>query len=333
MSAGIAIADRGDGIWQVKVPLPFPLLWVNAYVVRGADGAVDIVDPGLRTALAEARWAEAAEAVGFRWRDVRSIVLTHHHPDHYGLAGWMQERSGAPVRLSAAARAQAETLWGEGAWRETAEATLALFARHGYPEAEEPAMREHLGSFLPMVTPHPAPALVEHLAYGASVTLGDRSYDALHTPGHAAGHLSFWDASTGRLFCGDHVLPGITPNVSLLPFGDTDPLGTYLASLDEAEPLPVTLAFPGHREPFAHYAERVRAIRAHHDERLARMEAALSAPMTGYALCRALFGDKLSVHQLRFALAETLAHLAYLERRGRIAASEDAAGCILYAAR
>ncbi len=311
------IIDRGDGIWQVKVPLPFPLLWVNAYVVRAAGGAVDVVDPGLRTDAAEARWAEALETIGFAWSDVRSIALTHHHPDHYGLAGWMQALTGAPVLMSDEARTSAEALWGPDLREETAEATLALFARHGYPETERPAMRAHLDGFVPMVSPQPAPERIETIRCGEGIRLGDAEYEALHTPGHAGGHLSFWNERDRRLFCGDHVLPGITPNVSLLPFGDGDPLATYLASLDEAERLPVETALPGHREPFAHYGERVRAIRAHHDERLKKMEALLAERMTGYALCRALFGEKLSVHQLRFALSETIAHLVYLERQGR----------------
>jgi len=324
-----SVIDRGDGIWQVKVPLPFPLLWVNAYAVRSADGGVDIIDPGLRTEAAENRWAEATESIGFAWSDVRKIVLTHHHPDHYGLAGWMQARSGAPVLMSAVARESAETLWGEARHRDTAEATLTLFARHGYPEEDHTAMREHLYGFLPMVSPQPV--RIEEIRCGGVVRLGDLDYEALHTPGHAGGHVSFWNEAESRLFCGDHVLPGITPNVSLLPFGDDNPLATYLTSLEDASRLPVATAYPGHREPFAHYGERIAAIRTHHDERLRKMEALLAEPRNGYELCRAMFGDKLSVHQLRFALSETLAHLVYLEREGRVSRTEEI-GAMRYAA-
>jgi len=320
--------DRGDGVWQVKLPLPFPLQWVNAYVVRDR-GEVDVIDPGLHTKEAVAVWEAAAEAIGFGWRDVRSVALTHHHPDHYGLAGWMQERSGAPVRMSRAAREHAETLWGERA-DAAASATLSLFERHGFPATDAAAMRAHLDGFVPLVSPQPAE--ISLLEAGERVRLGAREYVALDTPGHAAGHLSFWDEAAGRLFCGDHVLPGITPNVSLLPFGDADPLGTFLASLEDAGRLPVREAFPGHREPFGHYAERARAIAAHHHERLSRMESLTAEPATAYAVCRAMFGDKLSTHQLRFALSETIAHLVYLERRGRVAGIEDA-GVVRYVAR
>lgn len=313
------IVDRGGGVWQVKVPLPFPLQWVNAYVVLSKDG-VDVIDPGLHTPEAEARWAEAAETIPFDWRGVRSIVLTHHHPDHYGLAGWMQEKTDAPVKLSAPALDQARRLWGATASADTAADTLALFLRHGFPEAESPAMRAHLDSFVALVSPQPTRFVT--IASGDRIRLGDAEYEAIHTPGHAEGHLSFLCADTGRLFCGDHVLPGITPNVSLLPFGDPDPLRTFLTSLATAGERRVAEAFPGHREPFSHYAERAAAIAAHHEERLRRMESLLAAPTTAYDVCRALFGDKLSVHQLRFALAETLAHLVYLESEGR-ARSED----------
>lgn len=330
------ITKREEGLWQVKVPLPFPLQWVNSYVALDRGGAVDILDPGIRTEESLARWEEARESIGFRWSDVRSIILTHHHPDHYGLAGWMQSVTGAPVRMSAQAAEQAGRLWGE--FREdTAVSTLEMFAAHGLPEASLPDMRRHLESFVPLVSPAPHPERIETIrggvwpgdvggasAGGDHVAIGRRKYAAVHTPGHAEGHLSFWDAESRTIFCGDHVLPGITPNVSLLPFGDADPLASYLDSLELASQVPAAKAYPGHREPFEHYAERARAMISHHRERLARMESLLASPRTGYEVCRELFGDKLSMHQLRFALSETIAHLVFLERRGRLQA--DRAG-------
>lgn len=312
------ISDLGEGMWRVKIPLPFPLQWVNAYVLKGEAG-VTVLDPGLRTAEAEASWEEALWQLGIDWSDVELIVLTHHHPDHYGLAGWMQEKTGAPVAMSEESLRQAQTLWGREEAERTNQAILALFAEHGFPEERLPAMRKHLEDFLPQVTP--APKEVRFLSAGDTIVMGRATYEAIHTPGHAQGHLSFWDEASGRLFCGDHVLPRITPNVSLLPCGDQDPLGTYLDSLKSAAALPVKAAFPGHRDPFSAYAERAEAIVDHHRERLERIRSLAASRQTGYAVCQALFGDKLSMHQLRFALSETLAHLIYLEKRGQLSAS------------
>ncbi|WP_274363837.1 MBL fold metallo-hydrolase [Paenibacillus thermotolerans] len=303
------VIDLGEGIVQIKVPLPFPLLWVNAYAVRGTDGWT-VIDPGLRTPQAEERWEEAASSIGLEWKDVTCIVLTHHHPDHYGMTGWMQERSKAPVYCTGEARRQAESLWGEKA-EETASAILDLFTAHGLPGELAGPMRDHLHGFIAWVSPQPAD--FRTIRPGDTFRIGDANYEALLTEGHAAGHLSFLNRENGRIFCGDHVLPGITPNVSYIPGGDMNPLRTFLLSLAETEKLPVSEALPGHRDPFRHYAERCAAIRKHHDERLERMKALRELSPDAYAICRSLFGDKLSVHQLRFALSETIAHLIYME--------------------
>ncbi|UUZ89497.1 MBL fold metallo-hydrolase [Paenibacillus sp. P25] len=235
------------GVLQVKVPLPFPLRWVNSYLLRGADGWT-LIDPGLRTEAAEALWEAVLASFGIAGGDICRIVLTHHHPDHYGLAGWFQERSGAPVLLSAAGLEQVRRLWGGG--RPMTEQLLALFREHGLPAELEAPMREHMDGFVPSVSPRPEVTL---LAAGETVRLGNEDYVAIHTPGHAAGHLCLYRAETETMFCGDHVLPQISPNVSYLPGGiDENPLASYLDSLERISRCAVKLAFPGHREPFGH---------------------------------------------------------------------------------
>lgn len=101
---------EGD-IWQIRVPVPFPLRWVNGYLLRGEDGWT-VLDPGLHNEASLAAWETAMREIGVGFGDVRQIVLTHHHPDHLGLAGWFQEKSGAPVRLSPEGEAQMKELWG-----------------------------------------------------------------------------------------------------------------------------------------------------------------------------------------------------------------------------
>jgi glyoxylase-like metal-dependent hydrolase (beta-lactamase superfamily II) len=303
------INQLDDRTYQIKVPLPFPLQWVNAYAIRGEDGWT-VIDPGLHTPQAEERWEEAAKAMDLSWNAVEAIVLTHHHPDHYGMAGWFQQRTAAPVLLSQEAHAQANKLWGEEA-EQTAERTLELFIRHGLPQEEIESMEKHLFGFIEMVSPQPD--RVSYIAPGSTVRLGVENYEAILTEGHASGHLSFLNRNTGRIFCGDHVLPGITPNVSYLPGGDPNPLKTYISGLNAAMRLPVAEALPGHREPFKHFAQRCADIIKHHEDRLTRMSELRRSSSDAYTLCRTMFGNLLSTHQLRFALSETIAHLIYLD--------------------
>jgi glyoxylase-like metal-dependent hydrolase (beta-lactamase superfamily II) len=312
MSSRSIVQQLEKGLYQVRVPLPFPLRWVNAYLLQDRQGFT-LIDPGLRTEEAIRSWGEALQAIGVSYTDIKQIVLTHHHPDHIGLAGTMQQLSGAPVYLSPAGMQQAQYLWGPQ--REATEEVAGLFVRHGMDEATEQLMLAHMESFLPQVLPLPA---TTPLKDGDIIVMGDRSFQAIHAPGHAYGQMMLFHEPSGDLFCGDHVLPKITPNVSLLPRYDQNPLDSFLRSLADIASLPVSRVFPGHRDPFTNLSERCNQIIQHHEERLASMLDKLDKPATGFEMCRALFGQSLSIHQLRFALAETLAHLVYLSERGSL---------------
>jgi glyoxylase-like metal-dependent hydrolase (beta-lactamase superfamily II) len=314
-------------ITQVKVPLPFPLRFVNSYVIRGKDG-VTVIDPGLHTEEAERVWDAALKELGLRMGDIVRIVLTHYHPDHYGLSGWMQEKSGASVYLSAMGLNMARRFWGED--QSMSKDLIELFRRHGLDEETLVSMYDHMGNFTPLVSPQPQVITLEP---GQYVRLGDRDYLAILTPGHAEGHLCFYDETERVMFCGDHVLPKITPNVSYLPnCAEDNPLMSFMESLDQVSRFPVTKAYPGHRDPFETFAERTQEIIRHHHERLDKMRAALSTPKTAYMVCRETFGDKLSLHQLRFALAETIAHLVYLQKNGSVRWLEQSSGSIYFQA-
>ncbi|KOR88160.1 MBL fold metallo-hydrolase [Paenibacillus solani] len=297
---------------QVKITLSNPLRWVNSYVLQGEEGTT-IIDPGPRTDSSEQEWLAAMEQLKINFNDITSIVLTHHHPDHYGLAGWFQERTGAKVWMSKRAHEEALLMWGKDSVME--HTLLASFREHGMPEAKLALLPEHLGSFFPQVTPQPEVSYIsEHLPF----RMGNRVWVPVQTAGHAPGHLSFFHAADGILLCGDAVLPQISPNVSLLPGSDAEPLALYLAGLHRLRELHVRTAYPGHRHPFTHFRERIDALLLHHEERLDTIAGMLSAAgrLTAFEVCTALFGEKLGIHQLRFAMCEALAHLAELTRRG-----------------
>ena len=325
-------AGLAGSIVRVRIPLPFPLRWVNSYLFpdspeAGADGGWSLVDPGLRTPEAIAVWERVLAELDLKPAKLSRIVLTHHHPDHYGLAGWFQQRSGgAPVLLSPEGRRQVERLWGPGT--PLAGETLRLFEQHGLGSARLADMRTHLESFLLQVNPQPE---LTELRAGECVRMGSADWLAIHTPGHAYGHLCLYQPEERLMLAGDHVLPRITPNIGFIPGEDGDPLGSYLSSLAEIARYPVRLALPGHRDPFPDLPGRAAEIARHHGERLAKMAAALAVPLSAAELCEAYFGKELTVHSLRFALSETIAHLIRLEALG-LAEREERDGLIRYRA-
>ncbi|MGO4539860.1 MBL fold metallo-hydrolase [Paenibacillus sp. 2TAB19] len=303
-----------NGWLQVKVPLPFSLRWVNSYVIPEEDGYT-LIDPGLRTDEAIAAWEAALTVHELKWTDVTRILLTHQHPDHYGLAGYVQEKSGAPVYMSRKSHAYAQRLWGEDS--RFAEELQSLFAEHGMPAELIDAIGHNLSSFVKMVSPQPQVAYIEA---GSTIALGGLDWLLIDAPGHASGQLCFYQPERKWMICGDQVLPHITPNVSVVPGEDEKPLNLFLTSLKELAGYEVEMAYPGHRDPFGDFSGRIEELISHHGRRLERMAEMLAEePRTAFDMCEALFGSRLrdNPHNLRFAMAETLAHLYELVHQGR----------------
>ncbi|WP_172196607.1 MBL fold metallo-hydrolase [Saccharibacillus qingshengii] len=307
-----------DELIRVRMAMSFPLRWVNSYLLQGEDGWT-IVDPGPRSAENEAAWDAALGELNIRPQEIASIVLTHHHPDHYGLAGWLQQRSGAQVWMSKAASEAAWRNWGripdEAGASGFVGDSLALYRLHGMPDDRMAQLPEHLAGFRAQVEPQPEITVIEARL---PIRFGGRLWQPIETGGHADGHLSFYEEKTGLILCGDAVLPRISPNISYTPGGDEHPLRSYLDGLRKLGELRVSQAFPGHRDPFGKFEDRTRQLLDHHEERLERMLKLLHGePQTAYGICMAVFGDSLGIHQLRFALSETIAHLVELEDRGQ----------------
>lgn len=317
------LIEHNRSILQIKSPLPFPLRWVNSYIIRGSKGCT-LIDPGLHTEESKANWLRVLKEQNIDFRDIEKIVLTHHHPDHYGLSGWFQEKTNAPVFMSEKAYGQAVRLWGEDTTIN--HDLIALFVKHGMSTETADLMLPHLESFIPLVSPQPK---VDCLIPGGSITLGDSEYLMIAADGHAAGQLCFYNQEHEEMFCGDQVLPRITPNISYLPGGDANPLDTFLSSLQDIQRYSVKKAYPGHRDPFQAFAERTQEIIQHHQERLQAILDMLETPRSAYEVCSTMFGDRLSIHQLRFAMAETLAHTSYLLRQNKVEEHIEAA-CIVY---
>ncbi len=306
-------------MYRVKIPVPLPLKFVNCYLVRGAAGWA-VVDTGMRYAPAAATWEQALAELGLAWSRISRILVTHYHPDHYGAAGWMQALAGAPVLMSPASIVAVAKIW-ETTPELAAAATSGLFGRHGMPAAMLGQIIDLIHLQLAQTLPHPTLTALDPTQ---PLRLGDSAWQVIDAPGHADGQICLFDARAQILLAADQVLPKITPNVSVWPESEPNPLRAYLASLPQIAELPALLVLPGHREPFSNLRERCGEIIQHHAERLAFMQRLAGAGRSAYAISTEAFAlAELTPHQVRFAMAETLAHLVYLESEGRMRSVEQ----------
>src|SRR5579871_1869256 len=313
------------GVWRITVPLPFALRWANAYVLRGA-GEWCLVDAGLATPPAEAMMLQGLAAVGITPADLSTIVLTHGHPDHIGLAGRFREASGAPVLMFGPESERMFSVWAQQDMSAIA-AVSDFYRKHGMPAEESAQERAAIAATRRLVT---IPQQVTPLEEGQEIRLAGKLYRVIWTPGHSDGHICLWREEDGLFIAGDHVLPRISPNIGLYPNCRPDPLGDYLASLEKVRDIPARLALPGHGAPFSDLAGRVQELAAHHAERVEETYQIVRATessigVSAYQVAARLFAGRFdSFQNRRFAVGEALAHLEYLCFAGRLVRFEDA---------
>lgn len=307
------------GLWSIPVPLPDnPLRYVLVYVLEGPSG-VTLVDAGWDTDEAWDALNAGLKTAGFAIGDVRGVLVTHMHHDHYGLAARVRRESGAWVGLHPE---DARLL--ENRHRDPGgliEAMMAQLAEHGVPAGVAGELADGTRTMLALAG-HAAPDLM--LEDGTAPPADGWDLRTVWTPGHSPGHVCFHDVRAGVLLSGDHILPRITPAIGLFPRSSDDPLGAFFTSLEKVRDLPVAEVLPAHEYRFAGLADRVAALLAHHNERLDEITAALAgageAPTT-WELAQELTWSRpwsqIQPFMRRTAMLETLAHLVVLEKAGR----------------
>jgi glyoxylase-like metal-dependent hydrolase (beta-lactamase superfamily II) len=239
-----------------------------------------------------------------------------------GNAQWIAERFGVDVWCG-----QAEWLVAQLAWRAgDIDRRLLHFHRNGVPEEAIEQLRRR-GNPYPKVVPTVASSF-RALRDGDPVVIDGDSWRVITVLGHSPEQATLSAPARNVLIAGDQVLPKITTNVSVWPDQPLgNPLRLYLESLERYRPLAAdTLVLPSHGLPFRGLHARLDALRAHHEERLARALDALDTPRSGAELIPVLFARELDSHQYGFAIGETLAHLHYLEWQGRVTRLLDGDG-------
>ncbi|KJR48367.1 hypothetical protein UF75_1296 [Desulfosporosinus sp. I2] len=302
------------GIYKVKLPLPFRLNHVNCHAVKGTKGWW-LIDAGLNREATIEGWRQFFEEHAIRPYDIKGIYITHFHPDHYGCSGWLQEYSGAPVYIGEIDADRVNRYWKSK--NNILRALDIMYRDNGMPDE---IVRETIGSVNNLIrytSPHPK---LTTLKAGQVVIIGDFEYQVILTPGHTDGHICFYNIDQGVLLSGDHLLPEISSNISLWPQtgADPNPLHNFLKAIDSIRSLNCKLALPAHGKPFSTIEERISQLEAHHQARLQEMKECVGSGATAYQVCKQVFRQDLSYHELRFAMAETLAHLVYLTYQGEL---------------
>ncbi|MBI3915335.1 MAG: MBL fold metallo-hydrolase, partial [Chloroflexi bacterium] len=302
-----------EGVFQVRIPVPFPLKYVQCYLIR-EEASWTLIDTGLNDAAAFAAWDAAFKELQITPKEIRRIFITHAHPDHYGLAGYFQNLSGAPVY---ALDEEIRTIAIE--WKPNGSHLYLLgdqMIENGVPRDFAKKIVERSFEVLQMLTPQPNE--LTPLREGEVVQIGGSAYKIHWTPGHADGHLVLHSAENGLLFSGDMILMKITPNIPLWPGLDPNPLKNFLASLGTIERLGAKTAIPGHRALIEDIPGRIVELREHHRNRAQKCWDGAQVGRTAYEICMSVFPTIESVDDVRLAMVETLAHCEYLVGEGRL---------------
>jgi glyoxylase-like metal-dependent hydrolase (beta-lactamase superfamily II) len=276
----------------------------------------------MATDAARAIWDQLS-TTALAHRPLTRILLTHLHPDHVGLAAWLQQRFQVPVWSSPATLDLLRMLLVEPDAQTLAQ-RMAFFARHGVEPIEE--MSAALGSKGYRDAVDGVPAAGRLIRDNDLTAIGARDWRWLETGGHAHGHLCLYAAQPRPvLIAGDQVLPTISPNIGLTPLTpDPNPLATYLRSLERLCALAAdTLVLPSHGRPFVGLAARALEIREHHERQFAKLFAACATPLTAFECLPFLYRRQQRGFHLFLAMGEALAHLEYLAAAGQFRRIDD----------
>ncbi len=312
--AGEAYVEVAPGILWFRIPLPFRLDHVNIYLIEDGDGWA-VLDTGISNQATRDAW-ERIVSGPLAGRRLTRLIVTHFHPDHIGLAGWMCERFEIPLLTSQTGYlgciniSLSPNAMGEKPYQD-------FYRSHGMSLETAQLVATHGNGYLRMVSP--LPPTFRRLVAGDVIDIGGREFEVLSADGHAPEQLMLYLAEANVFLASDQVLAKITPNVSVWAVEpEGDPLGLYIRSLRVIEnAIPGdALVLPGHQLPFYGLHERARQLAAHHAERCERIAKACEEGAKSVAdLVPVLFPRQLDPHQLSFAFSETHAHVNYMVGR------------------
>jgi glyoxylase-like metal-dependent hydrolase (beta-lactamase superfamily II) len=311
------ISKRFPDLKVIPVPTPWAVGRINVFLIEGREPA--LVDTGVDTEWARKHLEHGLAHFGYKMSDIRKVLLTHSHLDHYGMARHISECAGG-AEVFIGARDAIKVL------RHTEEEMDLYnrvyedyFRKLGIPEnlielnSDATKGFEFFAKQVDKVT---------SLQDGDILEVNAFKLKALNMPGHTVGMMNYLDEEKKIMFTGDHILLNITPNplLELIP-GEKQKersLVNYLGSLERCRKLDVEMDMPGHGPLITEHLKTVNYIDTHHRRRSGAVLKILgSRDLTAYEVSRKLFPG-LFEEMFFLCLSEGLGHLELLEDEGKV---------------
>lgn len=302
----------------LALPTPFQIGAVNCYLLEGEP--LTLVDVGPHTDEALSTLTAQLERLGHRLQDVKQLLITHPHLDHFGLADAVKKASGCQILAHPQANQKLSNF--RGYYEREQGYFTDVLASMGMPRQSARLVTQLPQSFSVLAPRVQADGC---LSEGDAVRAGDLTLQVLETPGHSMASLCFYETDQGILFAGDHLIDGITPNPLLeMPAAPGQPrprtLVQYLDSLNKVAKLDLKVVYSGHRSVIHDPQRVIELTLKHHGNRSAKVLKLLQeSPLTPYALMGKLFPNLPATEQF-LGMSEAIGHLEWLQDQGTVRA-------------
>ena len=311
--------EVAPGVRWIRMPLPYALDHINLWVLDDGEGWA-LVDTGTRTDENAQVWRELFANAPDR-RGLTRIFVTHMHPDHVGMAGWLTRKFGIRMWMTRLEYMSCRVMVSDTG-REAPPEAIEFYRQAGWSDAAIESYRLRFGNFGKHI--HALPESFRRIRDGEMLQIGQHRWRVVVGRGHSPEHACLYCAELGVLISGDQVLPRISSNVSVYPTEpDADPMSEWLASIERLkQEIPDdVLVLPSHNEPFRGLHQRLDRLAQGQQSAFTRLRRTLSEPKRVIDLFGALFARPIresDVSLLGMATGETLACLNHLIARGEV---------------